>query len=49
MNNKKSILNIQGTTVTILSQKEHDYISLTDIAKYRNLEEPFSVINNWSH
>ncbi len=47
MNNKKSILNIQGTTVTILSQKEHDYISLTDIAKYRNLEEPFSVINNW--
>ena len=24
-----------------------EYLSLTDIAKYRNAEEPFSVINNW--
>jgi len=24
-----------------------DYISLTDIARYRNTQEPFAVINNW--
>ncbi|MFM9838112.1 MAG: KilA-N domain-containing protein [Cyclobacteriaceae bacterium] len=46
MKDKKAI-SVQGTMVTILSQKESDYISLTDIAKYRNAEEPFSIINNW--
>jgi hypothetical protein len=30
---KKSTINVQGTAITILSQKEDDYISLTDMAK----------------
>jgi hypothetical protein len=30
---KKSTINVQGTAITILSQKEDDYICLTDMAK----------------
>ena len=44
---KKSVIEVRGTAITILSQEEEDYISLTDIARYRNSQEPFAVINNW--
>jgi KilA-N domain len=44
---KNQILEVQGTAITITVRGEADYISLTDIAKYRNAIEPFSVINNW--
>ncbi len=30
---KKSTISVQGTAITILSQKEEDYISLTDMAR----------------
>jgi len=44
---RKSIIEVQGTAITILAQKDEDYISLTDIAKYRDKQEPFAIINNW--
>ena len=44
---KSKIILIKGTEITISIRGEKDYISLTDIAKYRNTVEPFSVINNW--
>lgn len=47
MKNKNSILHVQNIPVAIVSEKSNDFISLTDIAKYRNNAEPFSVINNW--
>ena len=40
-------IDVQGNEVTIITREQEDYISLTDIAKYRNKEEPFSIINNW--
>src|ERR1017187_1277181 len=43
---KKSVIEVRGTAITILSQEQEDYISLTDIARYRNSQEPFAVINN---
>lgn len=46
MPKNKTIL-VRGTAITISDRGEKDYISLTDIAKYRNTVEPFSVINNW--
>ncbi|HQZ82006.1 MAG TPA: KilA-N domain-containing protein [Pyrinomonadaceae bacterium] len=46
MAKKKTIL-VVGTEITISTRGEKDFISLTDIAKYRNTVEPFSVINNW--
>ena len=33
--------------VVVLTRENSDYISLTDIAKYRNKQEPFAIINNW--
>lgn len=45
MKNQK--IEVRGTEISIVRQKEKDYISLTDIAKYRNADEPFSIINNW--
>ncbi len=33
---KKSIINVQGTDVTILSQEDDDYISLTDMLKAKD-------------
>lgn len=44
---KKSLIEVQGTTISILNNADADYISLTDIARYRNTQEPFSIINNW--
>ena len=35
---KKSTINVQGTAITILSQREDDFISLTDIARHRDTE-----------
>ena len=44
---KNTIILVSGTEITIPNRGDKDYISLTDIAKYRNTVEPFSVINNW--
>ncbi len=44
----KTIIKAKGTDITVISKKnEDDYISLTDIAKYKNRDDAFIVINNW--
>ncbi|EKD26029.1 MAG: hypothetical protein ACD_79C01402G0009 [uncultured bacterium] len=40
-------IEVQGNEIAIITKDMEDYISLTDIARYRNKEEPFSIINNW--
>ena len=42
---KKSKINVQGTAITILSQNENDYISLTDMVK--NFDGGSALIENW--
>lgn len=44
---KSSKIIVQETEITFINKEIGEYISLTDIAKYRNSREPFSVINNW--
>lgn len=44
---KSKTLQVQELNVAFKVIDNKDYISLTDIAKYRNQLEPFSVINNW--
>lgn len=39
-------ISVKDTHVTVISVKEHDYISLTDIAKYKS-DAPTAVIGNW--
>jgi len=43
----QSIMEVQGTAIAIRTQNAQDYLSLTDIARVRNSQEPFAVINNW--
>ncbi len=43
--NKK--ISIQGIEVVWYQSDQHDFISLTDIAKTKNSDSPFAVINNW--
>ncbi|MFH1187825.1 MAG: KilA-N domain-containing protein [bacterium] len=38
---------VKNINVNFFSQKEEDYISLTDIAKYKNKEFPADVVKNW--
>jgi hypothetical protein len=47
MKSKKLTLKVLGSEIALLSYAAYSYISLTDIAKYRNQVEPFAVINNW--
>ena len=47
MTKRQTKINVKGTEIAIYTFEHKDYISLTDIAKYRNKEEPFSIINNW--
>jgi hypothetical protein len=44
---KKSTIEVQGTAIAVLNQNDQDHISLTDIARHRNSQEPFAIINNW--
>ena len=45
MSNKK--VEIKGTEVTVITKKDSDYISITDIARYKNPHEPKDVVKNW--
>ena len=43
----KSSIEVQGTVVSILSEKQEDYICLTDIARHRNPDGIDDLIRNW--
>jgi len=44
---KRTNIEVQGTAIAVVTHGSSDFISLTDIARYRNSQEPFAVINNW--
>lgn len=44
---KKSTIEVQGAAITILSQKEQDFICLTDIARFKNVDRFDDLIRNW--
>lgn len=43
--NKK--ISVRGLDIVLYEDKRQDYISLTDIARYKNPEEPKDVVKNW--
>ncbi len=43
----KSRINIEGVEVVMVHQGGEDYISLTDMARYKNLERTNYIIQNW--
>ncbi len=40
-------INTQGLQIYTFKQNENDYISLTDIAKFKNKDEPADIVKNW--
>ncbi len=44
---KNNKIDVQGINVSIYKNKSTDFISLTDIAKYRNKDAPVDVVKNW--
>ncbi len=43
----RNTIEVQGTSVAVLSQNRQDIICLTDIAKFKNPDHPDDVIRNW--
>jgi len=46
MKKSKNII-VKGLTINITQMHNDDYISLTDIARNKNAEEPKDVVKNW--
>ena len=44
---KISTIKVQESEISVYSKSEQDYISLTDIARQRNPDEPKDVVKNW--
>ncbi len=47
MQKKINSLSVPGAVISVYSMNQQDYISLTDIAKYRNHEAPADIVKNW--
>jgi len=47
MKSKKSIIEVRGAAVTIVSQKDQDFISLTDIARFKSADHSDDLVRNW--
>ena len=44
---RKSIIEVKGTAITVVSQPEQDFISLTDIARFKDSGRTDYIIQNW--
>ena len=44
---KSNKINVKGTAILIYAEKEEEYISLTDIARYRDAERSDYILQNW--
>ena len=44
---KKTTIEVKGAAIPVLSQKEDDYICITDIARYKNAECTDDLVRNW--
>jgi len=44
---KSTSINVKGTEILIYTEKSEEYISLTDIARYRDAERSDYILQNW--
>lgn len=44
---RKATVNVKGAEITVLAHREQDYISLTDIARFKDPERTDYLISNW--
>lgn len=44
---KNKTINVKGTEIVVISSQDNDFISLTDIARYKDSERTDYIIQNW--
>ena len=44
----KKTITVKGKEIVVFSQNEVEYISLTDIARYKSSDSPADVVKNWT-
>ncbi|HOY11892.1 MAG TPA: KilA-N domain-containing protein [Saprospiraceae bacterium] len=44
---KNKTIHVKGTEITIFLNEQSEYISLTDIARYKDIERTETIIQNW--
>jgi hypothetical protein len=44
---RNQIITVKDHSIAIISKNEEDYISITDIARHKNPEEPKDIVKNW--
>ena len=44
---KIKTITVKEQNVSVIIKKDSDYISLTDIARTKNADEPKDVVKNW--
>jgi KilA-N domain len=44
---KSKTINVKGTEIVFFNKGSEEYISITDIARYKNAIEPKDVVKNW--
>jgi hypothetical protein len=44
---KLTKMKVQGTEIVVFKHEDQDFISLTDIARYKDPEEPKDIVKNW--
>ena len=44
---KTRSISVKGNEIAVSRKEQEDYISLTDIARYKNPKEPIDIIKNW--
>jgi hypothetical protein len=44
---KNKTIHVKGTEITVFQGEENDYISLTDIARYKDPSNMDAIIQNW--
>ncbi len=45
--NKKKNIKVKGLSISLAQMNQEDFICITDIAKYKNFNEPADIIKNW--
>lgn len=44
---KNRTMQVKGTDIIVFHERDEDYISLTDIARFKNADEPKDIVKNW--
>lgn len=44
---RKATIDVRGAAITVLSQKDEDFICLTDIARVKNADRSDDLVRNW--